>query len=75
MAAIENEEQYDWAVRRVEELLPLVNDDTPRNAPSSIELEHLSNMVADYSDKHFAIGEPETKKGSIIVNAPALYIH
>lgn len=58
MAAIENKEQYDWAVKRVEELLPLVNDDTPRNDPNCIELEILSNMVADYSDQHYAIGEP-----------------
>jgi len=58
MAVIENKEQYDWAVKRVEELLPLVNDDTPKNDPNCIELELLSNMVADYSDKHYAIGEP-----------------
>lgn len=58
MAAIENKEQYDWAVKRVESLLPLVNDETPTNNPNYIELELLSNMVADYSDKHFAIGEP-----------------
>ena len=58
MAAIENKEQYDWAVKRVEELLPLVNDNTPQNDPNCIELELLSNMVADYSEKHYAIGEP-----------------
>lgn len=53
---IETTEQYQWAVSRVEELLPLVNDNTPLNDPHSIELEKLSNMVADYSDVHFAIG-------------------
>jgi len=58
MARIENETQYQWAVRRVEELLPLVDDDTPRDDPHSIELELLSNMVADYSEEHYAIGEP-----------------
>ena len=52
-------EQYDWAVARVEELLPLVGDDTPTNDPASIELEILSNLVADYSDEHFAIGDPD----------------
>lgn len=40
--------------KRVEELLPLVNDNTPLDDPYSIELELLSNMVADYSDKHYA---------------------
>ena len=87
MAVIENKEQYEWAVKRVEELLPLVNDDTPKNDPNCIELELLSNMVAEYSDKHYAIGNSTTKrvsktleaarklKGSITINDEALYIH
>ena len=29
MTKIENEPQYLWAEKRVEELLPLVNDNTP----------------------------------------------
>ena len=58
MAKIETIEQYEWAVRRVEELLPMVKDDTPADDPHSIELELLSNMLADYSDEHFAIGSP-----------------
>lgn len=55
-----NEEQSNWAVARVEQLLPLVTDDTPRSDPNSIELELLSNFVADYSDEHYAIGKPST---------------
>ncbi len=58
MDKIEDMEQYEWAVNRVEELLPLVTDDTPLDDPNSRELERLSNMVADYSDEHFAIGNP-----------------
>ncbi len=58
MAKIETMEQYNWAVNRVEELLPLVDENTPLNDPNSIELELLSNMVADYSEEHFAIGKP-----------------
>jgi len=58
MTKIENEIQYNWAVGRVEELLPKVNENTPIDDPKSIELELLSNMVADYSDEHFSIGEP-----------------
>ena len=56
MTKIENEAQYKWAVARVEELLPLVDDDTPRDDRNLIEL--LSNLVADYSEEHFAIGSP-----------------
>ena len=58
MTKIENKVQYEWAIKRVEELLPLVDDNTPLDDPNSIELELLSNLVADYSDEHFAIGEP-----------------
>lgn len=58
MTKIENKTQYDWAVARVEELLPLVDDNTPRDDKNFIELELLSNLVADYSDAHYAIGAP-----------------
>lgn len=58
MTKIENQAQYEWAIKRVEKLLPLVDDNTPLNNPNSIELELLSNLVADYSDEHFAMGEP-----------------
>lgn len=58
MTKLENEKQYDWAVNRVEELLPKVDDNTPTDDPNYIELVLLSNLVADYSDEHYAIGEP-----------------
>lgn len=58
MTKIENENQYNWAVDRVEQLLPLVNEDTPETDPNYIELILLSNLVADYSDEHFSLGEP-----------------
>jgi len=58
MTQITSEAQYKWAVKRVEELLPLVTDETPTDDPNSMELELLSNLVADYSEEHFALGEP-----------------
>lgn len=58
MTKIETKQQYDWAVERVEELLQVVNEDTPTYNPQYIELDLLSNLVADYSDEHFAIGKP-----------------
>jgi HTH-type transcriptional regulator/antitoxin HigA len=58
MTKIETKSQYDWAVARVEELLPLVGENTPRDDKNSIELELLSNLVADYSEEHFSIGTP-----------------
>lgn len=56
MTKIENKAQYDWAVNRVEELLPLVDDNTPKDDKNLIELELLSSLVADYSEEHFAVG-------------------
>ena len=55
MAQIRKKAQYDWAVHRVEILLPLVKEDTPENNPYRIELELLSELVAEYSEAHFAI--------------------
>lgn len=58
MTKIENKTQYDWAVSRVEQLLPLVSEDAPANDPNLIELELLSNLVADYLEAHYALGNP-----------------
>lgn len=59
MTRIENENQYNWAVERVEYLLPLVDDSTPETDEHFIELKLLSNLVADYSEENFAIGPPK----------------
>lgn len=59
MTKIETKEQYEWALNRVEQLLPLVDDNTPKTDANCIELELLSNLVADYSEQHFALGEPK----------------
>lgn len=58
MAKIKNMYQYDWAVARVEEILNLVDDTTPQDAPERIELELLSDLVSEYSEEHFSLGEP-----------------
>ena len=54
MTKITKKEQYEWAVKKVERLLNLVTDTTPPEDPNRIELELLSNLVADYSEEHFA---------------------
>lgn len=58
MTKLENESQYQWAVARVEQLLPKVNDTTPTDNPDYIELVVLSNLVADYDEEHYPIGIP-----------------
>lgn len=49
---LETEEQYKWAIGRIEELQPLVNEDTPCYDHNSVELELLSFMVMDYEEEH-----------------------
>ena len=58
MAKIENEIQYAWAEQRVEQLLPLIREDMPTDDPTYIEFVLLSGLVADYSEEHYAVGEP-----------------
>lgn len=55
---IENETQYEWAMKRIDELLPKVNDETPDDDPNSIELYLLSALVEEYEDVHYPIGTP-----------------
>lgn len=51
-------EQYEFALNRIEELLPLVTDETPANAPEAIELALMSDVVEAYEKKHFPIVKP-----------------
>lgn len=58
MAQIKSEVAYRAAMRRIEELLPLVNDNTPVDNPNYLELDMLSDMVEEYEDIHYPIGKP-----------------
>lgn len=58
MTKIETEKQYKVVCERVEELLKVVNNNTPPDDKNFIELDLLSNLVADYSEEHFALEEP-----------------
>ena len=58
MAKITNEIAYKATMERIEELLPLVDDNTPMDDKNLIELELLSNLVADYDDEHYPIKAP-----------------
>lgn len=58
MTRIENEMQYNSAMQRIDELLKIVNDDTPENDVNNVELVLLSNLVADYEDEYYPISKP-----------------
>ncbi|GHT68611.1 hypothetical protein FACS189452_08600 [Bacteroidia bacterium] len=52
---ITNELQYETILKRVEELMTVVNDETPLADPNSVELDLLVNMVEKYEDVHYPI--------------------
>ena len=58
MAQIKNEAAYRAALKRIDELLPLVNDETPTDDSNYLELDMLSDMVEEYEDIHYPIGKP-----------------
>ncbi len=58
MKQIITKEQYEWAVARVEELIDLPDTEEAMNSSEGIELQILSELVANYSDEHFDIGKP-----------------
>lgn len=51
-------EQYEFALQRIEELLPIVDDNTPANDRNAIELTLMSNIVIEYENEFFPIGKP-----------------
>jgi HTH-type transcriptional regulator/antitoxin HigA len=53
-----SKEQYEFALAKVEELLPLVGDDTPSNDKNAIELTLMSDIVISYEKVHFPIEKP-----------------
>ena len=56
---IKNEKQYKAACVRIEELLKVVGNDTPVDDINFIELDLLSDLVADYEEINYPIKEPE----------------
>ena len=68
MAVIKTENQYDKAIERIEELLLVVDNTTSPDDKNFIELDLLSELVADYEAIHFPVRMPtlqETVKSSM----------
>ena len=58
MAQIKSEAAYRAALQRIEELLPLVNDQTPKDNKYYLELDMISDMVEEYEEIYYPIGKP-----------------
>lgn len=50
-------EQYEFALARIEELLPLIDDNTPANDKNAVELSIMSEVVIAYEEGHYPIGK------------------
>ena len=53
-----NKLQYEFALKRIEELLPLVDDDTLANNKNMVELSLMSEIVIAYEKEHYPISGP-----------------
>ncbi len=51
MTQIKNEQQYKAACDRINELLKVVGNDTPADDRNMIELDLISDLVADYEEE------------------------
>lgn len=57
-----SKQQYEFALERIEELLPLVDDQTVPTERNAVELALLSEIVIEYESKHFPIEKPTIAK-------------
>ena len=53
-----SKQQYEYALNRIEELLPLVTDETPASDTNAIELTIVSDVVETYEKIHYPIAKP-----------------
>lgn len=58
MARIKTENEYNAAVKRIEELAPLFDDNSPMTDPNLIEYKLLSDLVEEYEEEHYPIASP-----------------
>lgn len=59
MAQIKTEEQYKAACERINELLKVVSNETPAGDKNLLELDMISDLVADYEELHFPVVSKE----------------
>lgn len=48
-----SKKQYEYALNRIEELLPLVTEETPINDKNALELAMVSDVVEAYESIHY----------------------
>ncbi len=57
MARIKDEKQYRAALNRIDDLLKVCSNETPATDKNMLELDMISDLVADYEEEHYPIPE------------------
>lgn len=66
MEQLKSKQEYIKALNRIDKLLPLTWDNESMDNPYELELAHLSELVAEYEDIHYPIGEEKHERfGSV----------
>ena len=58
MKLITNKAEYEAIMTRIDELVEIVDDNTPPTDKNYIELDFLTDLVVAYEKEHFPIGKP-----------------
>ena len=57
------------ACERINELLKVVKNDTPADDKNMLELDLISDLVADYEEEHYPIAAPSQEYNTLIITA------
>ena len=58
MAKIKDENQYQIILKRLEELMDIVSEETPSSDPNFVELDLLADLAEEYEMEHYPVGQP-----------------
>ena len=62
MRLIVNKSEYEAIMVRVNELVEMVDDETPPSDKNYVELDFLTDLVVAYEKAHYQIGKPLLKE-------------
>ena len=57
MRMISNETEYKAIMARVDELVEIVDDNTPPTDKNYVELDFLADLIVTYEKEHYSIGK------------------
>jgi len=58
MAIIKDENQYQIILKRLEELMDIVTEETSPSDPNFVELDLLADLAEEYEMEHYPVGQP-----------------